>query len=104
MAIQSLCTNDCIDEVIKEYSEMVYRLACSVSQSKTDADDIYQEVFLKYIVKKRIFETEEHRKAWFIRVTINFSKKFKSSAWMRKTVPLETISSPRIYIMNHIRS
>jgi len=89
MSIQSLRTDDCIDEVIKKYSAMIYRLTYSRIPSKNDADDIFQEVFLRYISKKRIFENEEHRKAWLIRVTINCSKKLWTSAWFRKTVPLE---------------
>lgn len=89
MKIQSLRTDDCIDEVIEKYSTMVYRLAFNLMKSKHDADDIFQEVFLRYIRKKIEFENEEHRKAWLIRVTVNCSKKFWSSSWFKKTVPLE---------------
>ena len=89
MKIQSLCTDDCIDEVIEKYSATVYRLAYSRLQSKSDADDVFQEVFLRYISKARTFASEEHRKAWLIRVTINCCKKLWSSAWFKKTVPLE---------------
>lgn len=89
MTIQSLRTDDCIDEVIEQYSDMVYRLAYARTQSRSDADDIFQEVFLRYIRKPRTFDSEEHRKAWLIRVTINCSKKLWSSAWFKKTVPLE---------------
>jgi RNA polymerase sigma-70 factor, ECF subfamily len=35
---------------------------------------IVQEVFLRYVKKKPVFESDEHEKAWFIRVTINCSK------------------------------
>lgn len=89
MKIQSLRTNDCIDEVIEKYSKTVYRLAFAQVKSKHDADDVFQEVFLRYIRKNIEFDSEEHRKAWLIRVTINCSKKFWSSAWFKKTVILE---------------
>lgn len=93
MEIQSLRTDDCIDTVIEKYSDMVYRLAFSQTRSKSNADDVYQEVFLRYIRKKPEFENEEHRKAWLIRVTINCCKNLWLSSWKRKTVPLEdTIS------------
>ena len=88
MAIQSLCTDDCVEDVIARYSEMVYRLAFSNVKSKADADDIFQEVFLRYISKKRTFENETHRKAWLIRVTVNCCKKLWSSAWFRTVEPL----------------
>lgn len=93
MRIQSLHTDDCIESVIRKYSDMVYRLAFSQTRVKSDADDIFQEVFLRYIRKNPEFESEEHRKAWLIRVTINCCKKLWLSSWKRKIMPLEdTIS------------
>ncbi|WP_340162554.1 RNA polymerase sigma factor [Ruminiclostridium sufflavum] len=74
---------------MKKYADMVYRLAFAQVRSKSDADDIFQEVFLRYVRKKLVFESEEHRKAWLIRVTVNCTKKHWSSAWHRRTVPLE---------------
>lgn len=95
MPNQSLRTNDCVDEVIEKYADMVYRLAFSRVKNKNDADDIFQEVFLRYIKKEREFETEEHRKAWLIRVTINCSNSFFTSAWSQKVVPMaETEPTP----------
>jgi RNA polymerase sigma-70 factor (ECF subfamily) len=87
MEQKSLRTDDCMENVIKEYSNMVYRLAFSQTRNKSDADDIYQEVFFRYIRKKPQFETEIHRKAWFIRVTINCCKKMWLSSWVKKIVP-----------------
>jgi RNA polymerase sigma-70 factor (ECF subfamily) len=86
---QSLRADDCLEDVIKVYSNMVYRQAFSYTRNKTDADDIYQEVFLRYIKKKPQFESEKHREAWLIRVTINCCKKMRVSAWKNKIVPLE---------------
>ncbi|MPW24219.1 sigma-70 family RNA polymerase sigma factor [Alkalibaculum sp. M08DMB] len=78
--------------VVKTFSDMVYRLAFSHTRNKSDADDIYQEVFLIYLRKKPQFKTEEHRKAWLIRVTINSCKKMWALPWRKKIVPLnETI-------------
>ena len=88
MAIQSLRTDDCIGEVIEKYSNMVYRLALAQMKTKHDAEDVYQEVFIRYISKPRTFESEEHRKAWLIRVTINLCKSL-CSAWFRKSEPLD---------------
>lgn len=82
-------TEQVIDEAIDQYSNMVYRVAFSCTGKKSDADDLFQEVFLRYIRRKPIFESEEHARAWFIRVTINCGKRFHTSAWRRKTVPLD---------------
>jgi RNA polymerase sigma-70 factor (ECF subfamily) len=77
-----------VDEVVDKYADMVYRLALSQVKTKHDAEDVFQDVFLRYIEKPRAFESEEHRKAWLIRVTINRSKSFWSS-WFRKIEPLD---------------
>ena len=78
--------------MIRFYADLVYRLAFARTGTKYDADDVFQEVFLRYIKKQPVFGNEEHRKAWFIRVTINCSKKLWNSAWKRKVGPLtETI-------------
>lgn len=71
-------------ETIEAYSDMVYRLAFSMMKNKYDADDIHQEVFVQYISKQPKFESEEHKKAWFLRVTINLCKNWWKSAWRRK--------------------
>jgi len=86
MGKQSLRKDDCLESVIEEYSTMVYRLAVSQTGNRTDADDVFQEVFLRYIRRERSFESEEHRKAWLIRVTVNCCKNYFNSAWMKKTV------------------
>ena len=86
-AIQSLRTDDCVNEVIDKYSNMVYRLALAQMRNKQDAEDVFQDVFLRYISQLRIFKSEEHRKAWLIRVTINRSRSIWAG-WFRKSEPL----------------
>ena len=55
---------------------MVYRIAYRYVKNSIDTDDVFSEVFLAYFKKERTFESEEHRKAWLIRVTINCAKDF----------------------------
>ena len=85
----SQCTPAELEQVMGIYGNMVYRLAYSQLRSKADADDIYQEVFLRYLQKRPDFESEEHRRAWLLRVTLNQSRTLFSSAWFRYTAPLE---------------
>lgn len=85
----SLDTDIKIDNVMENYADMVYRLALARTKNISDAEDVLQEVFLRLINKNPEFQSEEHRKAWLIRVTINCSNKIFSAAWFRKTVPLE---------------
>lgn len=59
MEQQSLRTDDCIEKVIRYYSGMVYHLAFAHTGTKHDADDVFQEVFLRYVKKKPVFEDED---------------------------------------------
>ena len=77
------------EDMIREYSQMVYRLAFARTGSKSDADDVYQEVFLRFLQREKGFESEEHLKAWLIRVTINRALKLQTSAWFRKIDSLD---------------
>ncbi len=84
MKNQSLRTDDCFDEIVDRYSNMVYRIAFANVHVKTDADDIFQEVFLLYFKKNLSFESEEHRRNWLINVTLKYCKKVHSSSWYKK--------------------
>lgn len=71
------------EAVIRQYADMVYRLAWAYVRNNTDADDVFQEVFLRYIRRAPEFETEEHRKAWLLRVTINRAKSHLAGSRLR---------------------
>jgi len=89
MEEQSQCTVTGGEAVVKTYADLVYKLAYSHTHNRSDADDIFQEVFVRYFGKAPRFESAEHQKAWLIRVTVNCAKKHFSSAWNRKTVSLD---------------
>lgn len=76
------------EEVVRRYADMVYKLAYARTGSKADAEDVFQEVFLRYVQKKPSFTDEEHLKAWLIRVTINCAKSLTRSFWNRRTEAL----------------
>ena len=85
----SQCTPAELEQVMDTYGKTVYRLAFSQTRSVADAEDIYQDVFLRYFQKRPKFESEQHRKAWLLRVTLNRARSLFASAWFRKIVPLE---------------
>jgi RNA polymerase sigma-70 factor (ECF subfamily) len=65
-----------IEETVRRYSDMLYRLALAKTGNEHDAQDVMQEVFLKlmrYEGSGKTFNDEEHQKAWLIRVTVNAS-------------------------------
>ena len=74
--------------VCEKYFDSIYRLVLCRAKSKDITDDIVQEVFYKYIKTDREFETEEHVKAWLIRVAINASNSYFTSNWFKRTEAL----------------
>lgn len=76
-------------EKVQKYKNMVYRLAVNYLRNISDAEDISQEVFLKFLKRNQNFKSEEEEKAWLIRITINASKDLLKSAWFKKTVPID---------------
>lgn len=88
MERESLLAGNVQLNMVEKYSQMVYRLAFSMMKNKYDADDIHQEVFVRFLKKQPRFDNEEHEKAWFVRVTVNCCANYHKTAWRRKTVSL----------------
>ncbi len=78
------------EEVVARFGDMVWRLALTRMASVPDAEDIFQEVFLRYFRHESDFESDEHRRAWLIRCTINRTKSALTAPWRRRILPLET--------------
>ncbi len=83
----SFGTDEYISRVVKSYSDSMLRAAYSVLKSTDDAEDAVQEAFLRLMQKNPHFSSEEHEKAWLLRVTINISKNMLKSA-VRKNLPV----------------
>ena len=79
---------DCPEDIIYRYQDTVYRIAFTYCRNTADAQDIAQEVFFRYLKKTPRLESEEHLKAWLIRVTLNVAKSLSTSSWSKKVVPL----------------
>lgn len=77
------------EEVIDRYADMVYRLALVQVKNKADADDIFQEVFIRLVKHIHKLQGWVHIKAWLIRVTINCSKSHFERAAIKKFLPME---------------
>lgn len=76
-------------EAIDRYADMVYRLALSQMKNTIDADDLFQEVFVRLVSHVQDLESWEHVKAWLIRVTINCAKKHYEQYWNKNVDYME---------------
>ena len=74
---------------IERYADMVKRICMVHLKNEADTEDIFQTVFLKYVLRSHPFESEEHEKAWLIRVTINACRDLLRDFFRARTVPLE---------------
>ena len=79
------------NRAIERYSDTVRRLCMIHLKNEADTEDIFQTVFLKYVLSFVSFESEEHEKAWFIRVTINACRDLLRSFFRKNTVPLDQL-------------
>ena len=89
-----------VDGVLQRHAATVYRLAYARSRRQEDAEDIFQEVFLRYVRSAPKFQSEEHEKAWLIRVTVNYIKTYYSTAEKRHTVSSENLPEDRSYVQD----
>lgn len=80
---------------VAQWGCAVYRLACAQVHHPADADDVFQEVFLRYHRFAPEFASEDHEKAWLLRVTVNCCRTHLAAPWRKRTVPLEDVYTCR---------
>lgn len=79
------------NRAIEVYADTVKRLCMIYLKNYADTEDVFQNVFIKYVLSPVSFKTPEHEKAWIIRVTVNECKDILKSSYRRRNVPLEDI-------------
>ena len=75
-----------------QYADTVRRLCMIHLKNHADTEDIFQTVFMKYVLSSTVFTSEEHERAWFIRVTLNACRDLLKSFFHSRTVPLESLA------------
>lgn len=78
-------TDAFLQAAMDRWGDSVYRLALCQLGSKADAEDVFQDVFLRLFRDDTAFESDDHLKAWLLRVTVNRCRDFHRSAWRRHT-------------------
>lgn len=73
-----------VEKAVREYSDNLLKIAYTYTKNRSDAEDIVQDAFLSLMIEEKEFMSQEHMKAWLIRVTINKSKNHIKSAWVSK--------------------
>ena len=83
---------------IEKYADMVRRICVVHLKNYHDAEDVFQDVFLKYILYEKPFESDVHEKAWLIRVTINACKDNLKSFFKKKVTSIYELVQEPSYI------
>ena len=81
-------TEETVCRLVREYSDMLLRLACTRLDSPADAEDTVQEVFLRLVKAAPVFDSEDHARAWLLRVASNCANDLFRLPWRRREAPL----------------
>lgn len=80
-----------VNRAVEEYADMIQRVCFYHLKNYADTEDVFQDVFLKYMLHDEPFRDKEHEKAWLLRVAINRCKDYLKSFFRQNMVPLEQI-------------
>ncbi|MBQ7324312.1 MAG: sigma-70 family RNA polymerase sigma factor [Clostridia bacterium] len=80
------------DRIVELYADTVWCVALSRTGREEAAQEVFQEVFLRYFEKERSYENDEHRKAWLIRTTLICCRRYLSSYYRNIPLPLEEVA------------
>ena len=78
-----------LQQLIERYQNNLYAVAFNVCKNAEDAEDAVQDTFIQYHISKKEFESEQHIRAWLIRVAINKAKNANLAFWKNHKVSLE---------------
>lgn len=95
-----LRSDEFLSDAMEQHGDAVYRLALCRLDSRADAEDVFQEVFLRLLRDTTDFRDAEHLKAWLLRVTVNCCNDLRRSAWFRRTAPLEAAPEAAAPMLN----
>lgn len=73
-----------MEEALRRWGDTVYRVALGQTGSPSDAEDVCQDVFVRLLRDRTVFTSEEHLKAWLIRVALNRCHDLARSRWNRR--------------------
>ncbi len=71
---------------IQNYGKLVLSTALKILKNRQDAEDVFQNTFIKAYVKTIPFKNEEHLKCWLVRVAYNESISLLRSGWKKNVV------------------
>ncbi|GAA0751908.1 sigma-70 family RNA polymerase sigma factor [Clostridium sartagoforme] len=75
-----------IQRLMDDYGDDVLRTSYMYLKDLQNAEDAFQEVFIRVFNKFESFKGESSEKTWIIRITINVCKDMLRSSWLKKVL------------------
>ena len=82
-----------LEQALTNHQNSVFKAAFYICRNYQDAEDVAQDTFLAYYSSNDQFESEDHIRAWLIRVATNKAKNLKTSFWHRNRMSLPDLTS-----------
>lgn len=74
-----------MERIVHIYGDLLLRYAMNHMAAMDQAEDMVQDIFIRYMKKAPIFENEQHERAWLLRVASNMIKDHHKSWWQTHT-------------------
>ena len=78
-----------VQELAASYQGSLFAAAFNVCRNAQDAEDVVQDTFVQYYTSKKEFESEQHIRAWLMRVAVNKAKNINRTFWRRNKISIE---------------
>ena len=78
-----------VQQLIERYQNSLYAAAFNTCQHQMDAEEVVQETFVQYYTSRKEFESEQHIRAWLLRVVINKARNINRTFWKKNKCSLE---------------
>lgn len=72
-----------LEASLSRWGDTVLRLAVNRTDNRSDAEDVFQTVFMRLYQAAPHFTDDEHEKAWLLRVTMNCCADIHRSPWRK---------------------
>ncbi|MDR1159398.1 MAG: sigma-70 family RNA polymerase sigma factor [Syntrophomonadaceae bacterium] len=86
------------NRALELYADTVRRICFIHLKNYADAEDVFQEVFMKYLLRDLQFESDAHEKAWLIRVAVNACKDMIKNFFRKKVTSFDELTAEPFYL------
>ena len=85
-----------LESAMERWGDTVLRLATSRMGNVSDAEDVFQTVFMRLLQSRDRFVDDEHLKAWLLRVTVNCCNDAHRSPWSKRRSELDDATAAKL--------